>query len=151
LASGPQIKYFHQGETEMTKNFRSFFKYSVLVVLIAVTALSFLSCEKDAETTGAEITITVEVIHKSGDRTEFPLTTTKTTLADALVEANLASGTEDTYGLYITTVDGETADYSVDQSYWALSKNGEALMTGASDTNIADGEHYELTYTVFAE
>ena len=142
---------FHQGETEMTKNFRSFLKYSVLVVLIAVTALSFLSCEKDAETTGAEITITVEVVHKSGESTEHTLTTTKTTLADALLEASLASGNEDTYGLYITTVDGETADYSVDQSYWALSKDGEALMTGASDTKIADGEHYELTYTVFAE
>ena len=135
----------------MTKNFRSFFKSSVLVVLIAVMALSLLSCEKDAETKGAEITITVEVIHKSGESAEFPLTTTKTTLADALVEANLASGTEDTYGLYITTVDGETADYSLDQSYWSLSKDGEALMTGASDTKIADGDHYELTYTVFAE
>ena len=142
---------FHQGETEMTKNFRSFLKYSVLAVLIAVTALSFLSCEKDAETTGAEITITVEVVHKSGESAEHTLTTTKTTLADALLEASLASGNEDTYGLYITTVDGETADYSVDQSYWALSKDGEALMSGASDTKIADGEHYELTYTVFAE
>ena len=108
----------------MTKNFRSFLKYSVLAVLIAVTALSFLSCEKDAETTGAEITITVEVVHKSGESAEHTLTTTKTTLADALLEASLASGNEDTYGLYITTVDGETADYSVDQSYWALSKDG---------------------------
>lgn len=134
----------------MTKNFRSFIKYSVLVVLIAVTALTFLSCEKDAETTGAEITITVEVVNKAGESTEHKVTTTKTTLADAIVEAGIASGNEDTYGLYITTVDGEVADYSVDQSYWALSKDGEALMTGASDTKIADGEHYELTYTVFA-
>ena len=59
-------------------------------------------------------------------------------------------GTTDEYGLYITTVDGELADYSADQSYWAISKDGEYLMTGASSTNIADGEHYELTYTVYA-
>ena len=77
----------------MTKNFRSFLKYSVLVVLIAVTALSFLSCEKEEASTGAEITITVEVVHKSGESTEHTLTTTKTTLADALTEASLASGT----------------------------------------------------------
>ena len=134
----------------MTKNFRSFLKYSVLAVLIAVMALSFLSCEKDTETTGPEITITVEVVNKAGESTEHTVTTSKTTLADALTESGIASGTEDAYGLYITTVDGETADYSVDQSYWALSKNGEALMTGASSTTIADGEHYELTYTVYS-
>ena len=132
----------------MTKNFRSFLKYSVLAVLIAVTALSFLSCEKDAETTGAEITITVEVVHKSGESTEHTLTTTKTTLADALLEASLASGNEDTYGLYITTVDGETADYSVDQSYWALSKDGEALMTGADTISLEEGAEYDLVLKV---
>lgn len=135
----------------MTKNFRSFFKYSVLAVLIAVMALSILSCEKDAQTTGPEITITVEIVHKSGESVEKTLTTTQTTLAGALLEAELVTGNEDTYGLYIVSADGEVADYSVDQSYWALSKDGEALMTGASDTKIADGEHYELTYTVFAE
>ena len=136
----------------MTKNFRSFIKYSVLAVLIAVMALSFLSCDKDAkDAVGPEITITVEVITKDGSSTEHSITTTKTTLADALKESGLASGTEDAYGLYITTVDGVVADYSVDQSYWALSKDGEALMSGASATKIADGEHYELTYPVFAE
>ena len=62
----------------------------------------------------------------------------------ALVEENY-----DDYGLYFNTVLGEVADYSVDQSYWALSKDGEYLMTGASSTKIADGEHYELTYTVY--
>ena len=102
----------------MTKNFRSFLKYSVLAVLIAVTALSFLSCEKDAETTGAEITITVEVVHKSGESAEHTLTTTKTTLADALLEASLASGNEDTYGLYITTVDGEVFLWSNRPGGW---------------------------------
>ena len=132
----------------MTKTLRTILSFSVLTVLIAVMALSFLSCGKDAATEGPEITITVAVIDKAGAMTEHSITTTKLTLADALKESGLASGTEDAYGLYITTVTGITADYSVDQSYWSLSKNGEALMTGASATTIADGEHYELTYTI---
>ena len=134
------------------KQLKNIFKFSAVVMLIAVLALTFISCSKEKEdnTTPGEITITVEVINKAGESKEHEIKTTGTTLADALLEAGLVEGTTDEYGLYITTVDGELADYSADQSYWAISKDGEYLMTGASSTNIADGEHYELTYTVYA-
>lgn len=135
----------------MKKNFMKILKISALLVLMAAMVLSVISCGKEEEVTdGAEITITVEVIKKSGESKEFEIVTTSTTLADALVDAGLVEGTEDMYGLYITTVDGEVADYSVDSSYWALSKDGEYLMTGASQTTIADGEHYEITYTIYS-
>jgi metal-dependent hydrolase (beta-lactamase superfamily II) len=134
------------------KQLKNILKFSAVVMLIAVMALTIVSCSKDNEesTAAGEITITVEVINKAGESTEHEIKTTKTTLADALLEAGIVEGTTDEYGLYITTVDGELADYSADQSYWAISKDGEYLMTGASSTNIADGEHYELTYTVYA-
>ena len=134
------------------KQLKNIFKFSAVVMLIAVMALTLISCSKEKEdnTTPGEITITVEVINKAGESKEHEIKTTGTTLADALLEAGLVEGTTDEYGLYITTVDGELADYSADQSYWAISKDGEYLMTGASSTNIADGEHYELTYTVYA-
>ncbi len=133
------------------KQLKNILKFSAVVMLIAVMALTIVSCSKDSEegTATGEITITVEVINKAGESTAHEIKTTKTTLADALLEAGIVEGTTDEYGLYITTVDGELADYSVDQSYWAISKDGEYLMTGASSTNIADGEHYELTYTVY--
>ena len=131
------------------KNFHSFIRISVLVLLIAVTAMSLFSCEKDeGASTGAEITITVAVTTKAGETTETEIKTTATNLGDALVQSGLVEDNQSDYGLYILTVNGETADYNVDQSYWAVSKNGEALMTGASSTPIADGEHYELVYTI---
>ena len=133
----------------MKKNIWKILRISALIVLMAAMVLSVISCKKDEEVTdGAEITITVEVIKKSGESKEFEIVTTATTLADAIVDAGIADGTNDQYGLYITTVDGEVADYSVDGSYWALSQNGEYLMTGASQTKISDGDHYELTYTL---
>ena len=134
------------------KQLKNIFKFSAVVMLIAVMAITIISCTKEKEdnTTPGEITITVEDINKDGESKEHEIKTTGTTLADALLEAGLVEGTTDEYGLYITTVDGELADYSADQSYWAISKDGEYLMTGASSTNIADGEHYELTYTVYA-
>ena len=131
------------------KKLNPFIRFSVLFALIAVTALSFLSCSKEeAATNGTEITITVAVINKAGETSEHEIKTTATDLGTALVESGLVEDNQSDYGLYILTVNGETADWNVDQSYWSLSKNGEALMTGASATTIADGEHYELTYTI---
>lgn len=131
------------------KKFRSFLSVLMLVVLVAVVALSFMSCRSEQGKKDELITITVEVVGKSGESKEHVVETDAATLADALTEAGIASGDDGEYGLYITTVDGEVADYSVDSSYWSITKNGEELFTGASQTNIADGEHYELTYTIY--
>ncbi len=133
----------------MNIKFNSILKLSVVLVLIAVTALTLLSCEKENENDGVEKTITVEVIGKSGESVEKEVKTKANDLGTALVEAGIVENNQDDYGLYILTVYGETADYNVDSSYWALSKDGEYLMTGASQTDIADGEHYELKYTVY--
>ena len=44
-------------------------------------------------------------------------------------------------------MNGIVADYDVDKAYWSLTKDGEAHMSGASDTIISDGDKYEFTYT----
>lgn len=130
------------------KNFKSIIRISVLVMLIAVIALPFFSCSKDEGTTGTEITLTIAVTNKAGETVETEIKTTATNLGDALVQSGMVEDNQSDYGLYILTVNGETADYSVDSSYWSLLKDGEYLMTGASQTDIADGEHYELVYTI---
>ena len=77
----------------------------------------------------------------------FTIKTDKEILGDALLEHDLIAGEEGDYGLYVKVVNGMTADYDVDQSYWAFYKDGEYMMTGVDGTEIADGEHYELVYT----
>ena len=89
----------------------------------------------------------VEVEVKAEDKSvTFTLHTDKTTLGDALMEQHLIAGEQSEYGLYVKVVNGITADYDKDGHYWALSKGGEALMTGVDTTEIKDGEHYELVY-----
>lgn len=91
-------------------------------------------------------TVTVEV--KAGDASvTFTVHTDKTVLGDALLEHSLIEGEEGPYGLYVKKVNGITADYDVDQSYWGFYKGGEYMPTGVDMTVIADGEHYELVYT----
>ena len=89
----------------------------------------------------------VEVEVKAEDNAvTFTLHTDKTTLGAALTEQHLIAGEQSEYGLYVKVVNGITADYDKDGHYWALSKNGEALLTGVDTTEIKDGEHYELVY-----
>ena len=65
----------------------------------------------------------------------------------ALEQEGLVQGDESEYGLFVTVVDGETAD-SEQQQWWCFTKGGEMLMTGVDDTPIADGEQYEITLTI---
>lgn len=135
----------------MKKNFLNYLKIFVSLMLIAVMAFSLASCDKDEIVNdGKEITITVAVTNKAGETTETDIKTTAANLADALIEAKMIDGYSDpTYGFTITAVKGEVADFNVDNSYWALYKSGEYLMTGVSRTYIADGDHYELIYTIY--
>ena len=91
-------------------------------------------------------TILVEV--KAEDKTvTLTVKTDKTTVGDALLEHGLIAGEESQYGLYVKVVNGMTADYDVDQIYWAFYINGEYAMSGVDSTNIVDGATYRLERT----
>lgn len=77
----------------------------------------------------------------------FTINTDAETVGEALSENEIISGENGPYGLYVKEVNGITADYSVNQSYWSFYKNGEYMQTGVDKTEFSDGEHYELVYT----
>ena len=101
---------------------------------------------EDTEFGNGEKTVIVKVV-ADDNSVDFLMKTDKETLGEALLEHELISGEKGPYGLYVKTVNGILADYDETKSYWSLSKNGEYMQTGVSDTKIADGEIYELTYT----
>ena len=94
------------------KTTRSFMKLSVLAILAVAMAFTLLACgSKDVENAeGTEITVTIAVTNKAGETTETTVTTKTTTLADVLVESGIVEANYDDYGLYILTVNVETAD-----------------------------------------
>lgn len=114
----------------------------VLICLLAA-ALYF---QTRPETAAGDKTIDVVVVHGDGSEADFQYQTDAEYLGDVLTENGLVEGTESAYGLFITTVDGETADDSL-QQWWCITREGEMLSTGADQTSIADGEQYELTLT----
>lgn len=77
-----------------------------------------------------------------GNSTEFKVFTDKAKVGEALLELNLIEGEEGQYGLYVKKVNGITADYDVDQTYWAFYIDGEYAMTGVDLTDIVEGSSY---------
>jgi hypothetical protein len=77
----------------------------------------------------------------------FTVKTDKDTVGAALLEHALIAGEQSQYGLYVKVVNGMTADYDVDQSYWSFYINGEYAMTGVDSTEITEGTTYKLEYT----
>lgn len=77
----------------------------------------------------------------------FTVHTDKETVGEALLEHNLIAENEGAYGLYIKEVNGITADFDIDQSYWAFYIGDDYALTGASSTKIEEGTVYRLVYT----
>ena len=115
-----------------------------LVVACLLAAVLYIQTQPGT-TEGAKA-IDVVVVHGDGTEVTFQYQTDAEYLGDVLTENGLVEGTESSYGLFITTVDGETADDSL-QQWWCITREGEMLSTGADQTPIADGEQYELTLT----
>ena len=84
------------------------------------------------------------VVDGEGNETTFEIHTDKTTVGEALLEVELIEGDESEYGLYVKKVNGITADYDVDQTYWAFYINGEMAMTGVDTTNVEAGATYSF-------
>lgn len=92
-------------------------------------------------------TITVLVDH-GGPITTVTLHTDAKMLADALTESGLVQGEDGDYGLMILTVDGDTADYAKEKTWWKLcDAEGNMTPSGASSTEIKDGDTYQLILT----
>lgn len=90
--------------------------------------------------------ITVKVVHADAGEKEFTYQSDEEFLGAVLEAEGLAEGEEGPYGLYIISVDGETAEESR-QQWWCLTKGGETVNTSATQTPIADGDVFELTLT----
>ena len=117
---------------------------AILLVLVVGTVLIFNHFKPAAVAGGKEIS--VQVVHGDGSKKDFDIRTDAENLRGALEQESLIAGSESDYGLYVVTVDGETAD-EAQQQWWCFTKGGEMLMTGVDDTMIADGDAYEITLT----
>lgn len=120
----------------------------VLIIIIAALIPAYFKFLKPPVNTdnSAVKNIVVSVSYKDGTKKDFEISTTKSNLADALLEKGLVTS-EDMADGFINSVDGITAE-TAKEEWWKITKNGEDLMTGAKDTPINDGDRFELIFSV---
>lgn len=123
-------------------------KVILLIAAVLIAAVAMFGIYKvfmpKGQTGAKEITVTV--VHADETSKDFVYQTDAAYLGEVLKSEELVEGTEGEFGMFITSVDGETADGSKEQ-WWCITKGGEALNTSADQTPIEDGEKFELTLT----
>ena len=137
------------------------------VVLIAAMALFATGCGDNTPTEKpmpqptqpsipADVTVKGEgnisfyfhVANTDGAVTKFLVKTDKQTVGDALLDCGLITGDASDYGLYVTSVNGITADWATECAYWAFYVNGEYAQTGVDATDITAGATYAFVKTI---
>ena len=119
---------------------------SLLLALAMVFVLTACGAKEEAPAADA-VSFKVVVTDLEGKETTFEYSSSAASVGEALVAEGLIEGHETEYGLYIDTVNGITADWDNDQTYWAFYINGEYATTGIDGTEIVADTTYGLTLT----
>jgi len=101
-----------------------------------------IDASKDNVLGKGDTEFTFKVVDKDGNESVFEIHTDEKTVGDALIKLDLLEGEEGDYGLYVKKVNGITADYDKDKTYWAFYIDGEYAMTGVDATDIEEGKTY---------
>ena len=132
---------------------------SLSVVALLLVCLLSAGCQAEPQVTGiwADATYTEDttlgegatvltvVVGAEEKEVTFTINTDKETVGAALVEVGIVEDA-DGDGLF-TVVNGMTADYNVDQTYWAFYENDAYANQGMNDTSIAAGVTYKLVHS----
>ena len=150
-----------KGNMQMKSRTNTLKSLLLIAILIVTMAFCVTGC-KDKDTDSKEDTteetkidaskdnvlgkgdteFTFKVVDKDGNESVFEIHTDEKTVGDALIKLDLLEGEEGDYGLYVKKVNGITADYDKDKTYWAFYIDGEYAMTGVDATDIEEGKTY---------
>ncbi|MBQ2989693.1 MAG: DUF4430 domain-containing protein [Clostridia bacterium] len=119
---------------------------AAFALLIAVLSFVYVTFREKAQAGSKNITLSV--IDSAGKETIYTLSTDAQYLLGAMEEAEglTFSGTEGPYGMMLTTVNGETADYNTNGAYWAVIVNGNYGNYGVSMQPVEDGDGFVILY-----
>ena len=119
------------------------------VLLVIAAVLLIVDRNRQPQMAQGTKTITVAVIMDGETTRELTIRTDAEFLRGALEQEKLIEGTESQYGLFVTAVDGVTADESLRQ-WWCLNDGeGNMLDTGVDSTPIADGDAFQFVLTTY--
>ncbi len=94
---------------------------------------------------------TVEVVNSEGKEKQYAGKTDAEFLSGLMDELSAAGdfsyeGSSSEFGLYITAINGEKADFATDGAYWAIIVNGNYGEYGADQQPVSDGDQFTFLY-----
>lgn len=133
-------------------------KKILAILLAAVLVLSLCACGRkglpgeagapvvnDGDVIGeGKNSFTLEIVDKDGGKIVATVKCDDKIVGDALQAYGIIAGEEAEYGLYVKSVNGITADYDKDGTYWSFYINGEYAVAGVDMTEIENGATYTL-------
>lgn len=93
--------------------------------------------------------VTLEVLNQEKQTSTYEVKTDAEFLRQAMEEAKdfTFDGEVGDYGFTLYTINGETHNWNVDGSYWAIYVNGEYAQNGIDSQPVKDGDVYRFAYT----
>ena len=130
------------------------------IVLIAATALFTTGCSDNSDASADSTTVILQengcvlgegdtefdftVVDAEGNEISCTILTNEETVGAALLNLGLIAGEDSEYGLYVKSVNGITADYDKNGTYWVFYENDQYAMAGADTTAIVPGTEYSF-------
>ena len=121
---------------------------SAVVALVAILAVVFFVF-RETPVEGSK-SVTIEVVNKTEETKEYTLKTDAKYLKQAMEEAEGLEfkGSDGQYGLMITEVNGELAEYTTNGAYWSFYVNDKYCNYGIDQQPVNDGDTFKIVYTV---
>lgn len=127
---------------------------AIIAIVVVLAILAGVYAMFAPKATKGSKAYTVEVVTKDGSSKNYSARTDAEFLRGALEELQANTdftieGDESEYGLYITAINGEVADYAADGAYWSIYVNDDYGMYGVDSQPVTDGDAYKLVYEVY--
>lgn len=128
-------------------------KHIIALLLAAVLVAGMLfaySAFSEKPTEGIK-EITIEVVDNEEKSTVYDVKTDAEYLIGAMEDAEglTFNGSESQYGFTVSEINGITADFTVDSSYWAFYVNSEYCNYGISEQPVNDGDAFRIVYSIY--
>lgn len=138
----------------MKNNRKILLGIAALVVVILVMACVYAAFGPGAQVQTGTKAYTVTVVSADESTQTYEGFTDAEYLRGLIDELQAAGeftyeGIDTDYGIYITAINGETADYDADGAYWAIYVNGVYGMYGTDIQPVADGDTFEFVYEIY--
>lgn len=123
----------------------------IIVAVVLVAAMIFAYSAFSEKPTEGSKAITIEVVNSQETSTLYEVKTDAEYLIGAMDDADglTYDGSEGEYGFTVSAINGETADFNVDSSYWAFYVNGEYCNYGVSEQPVNDGDAFQIVYSTY--